>query len=408
MKTELLPISEVHPYERNAKEHTKKQIKQIATSIREFGFNQPIVIDQAGVIIVGHGRYLAANSIGMTEVPCVRIDIPEDKAKAYRLADNKLNESDWEMELVIEELKTISVQLADLTGFDPSLVLETKEDKHDVKVPETPNAQYGDVYELGVHRLMCGDSTKAEDYRKLLGDERPRLIFTDPPYGIDYVSGGSSGTQNEERFGWTGGKIIGDNKTPQQMQKFFEEVLMLFSDFSADDATVFWWYAWRLTDINMNAFRNTGWHLSQNVGWLKNSLGYSPARLFHTIHEPAIVAWKEGHEHYQNLTFSNFTDLWTLDKKNFADYLDMWYQKRDATTKYIHPTQKPVQLAERALKRCSEKGDIVLDAFGGSGSTLIACEQLHRKARVMELDPRYVDAIIKRWEQFTGGRAKKL
>ena len=414
MKIESLPISAIKPYERNAKEHPKKQIKQIAASIEEFGFNQPVVIDEENIIIVGHGRYLAAQLLGRTEVPCLRLALPAEKAKAYRLADNKLNESPWEMDLVIAELKELSLQLVDLTGFDSNLLLETHEDKNDVTVPEVPTAKQGDVYELGTHRLMCGDSTNADDYRKLLGDERPRLIFTDPPYSIDYHStAGASGDKerysyDSQRFGGTGGRIFNDDKTPEQALIFYREILKQLFDFSADDATIFWWFASRLHDINMQAMRENKWHYSQTVVWLKNSLIFSPGQLFHRIYEPCLVGWKEGHEHFQSMTFSNITELWTLDKKDFATYLDMWYQKRDPTSKYIHPTQKPVQLAERALKRCSEKGDIVLDAFGGSGSTLIACEQMHRKARIMELDPKYVDAIILRWEKFSGGRAKKL
>jgi DNA modification methylase len=406
MKIESLPISAIKPYERNAKEHPKKQIKQIAASIEEFGFNQPVVINAENVIIVGHGRYLAAQLLGKTEVPCLRVALPEEKAKAYRLADNKLNESPWEMDLVIAELKELSLQLVDLTGFDSNLVLETHEDKNDVTVPETPTAKHGDVYELGVHRLMCGDSTNPEDYRKLLGDERPRLIFTDPPYSIDYQSEAKA-FQSDLHMGYEG-KILNDNKSAEDASRFYRESLKNLYEFSAEDASIFWWFAARWFDINVKAFAQTGWHYSQTAVWLKNALVYSPGQLFHRIYEPCLVGWKEGHDHFQSMTFSNITELWTLDKKNFADYLDMWYQKRDPTSKYLHPTQKPIQLAERALKRCSEKGDLVLDAFGGSGSTLIACEQLHRKCRMMELDPKYVDTIIRRWEQFTGGRAKKV
>ena len=407
MKIENLKIDDVRPYDRNAKEHSKKQIQKIADSIAEFGFNQPIVIDKESVIIVGHGRYFAAQLLNRPEVPCLRIEIPEDKARAYRLADNKLNESDWNMDLAIEELKLLSMKLADLTGFDLNLLLETKEDKNDVAVPDTPNAKVGDLYELGTHRLICGDAANPEHYRALLGDERPRLIYTDPPYSIDYMSGGGF-SYNSERFGGTGGRIFNDDKSPAEALAFYKAILRQLYDFTADDATIFWWFASRLTDINMEAMRENAWHYSQTCLWQKNSLIYSPSQLFHRIYESVMVGWKQGHEHYQNLTFSKFTEIWQQDQKNQEIYLDMWYRKRDPTNKYIHPTQKPVQLAEPAIKRCTEKGDIVIDAFGGSGSTLIACEQLHRKCRMMELDPKYVDAIIKRWESLTGDRAKKL
>ena len=257
MKIIELSIENIKPYPKNAKQHKDSQIKKIANSIKEFGFNQPIVIDKEKIIVVGHGRYFAAQSLSMETVPTITVDLDEERAKSYRLADNKLNESEWEMDIVIEELKGLSLEMIDLTGFNSNLILETKEDKPDLSAVGKPRSKLGDLYELGPHKLICGDSTDVKTYEKLLGDERARLIFTDP--------------------------------------------------------------------------------------------------------------------------------------------LDVWYQKRDNTIQYIHPTQKPVQLAERALKRSSEKNDIVLDAFGGSGSTLIACDQLERKCRMIELDPKYVDCIVSRY-----------
>lgn len=181
-------IENIKPYEKNAKEHPDKQIKKIADSIREFGFNQPIVVDKDGVIIVGHGRYLAAQSLKMEMVPVLELDLTEEQCMAYRLADNKLNESPWDMDIVINELKSMSLQMVDLTGFDSNLLLETKEDKPDLSAIGTPKSKEGDIYDLGRHRLICGDSEKPETYEKLLKSERPRLVFTDPPYSIDYHS----------------------------------------------------------------------------------------------------------------------------------------------------------------------------------------------------------------------------
>lgn len=400
MKIVEIPIGEIKPYPKNAKEHPKKQVQKIADSMVKFGMNQPIVVDENNEIIVGHGRFLAAQLIGMTNIPAVPItNLTEEQKKAYRLADNKLNESDWQMELVIEELKGLSLEMIDLTGFDSNLVLETKEDKSNLAGITDPKSKIGDIYCLGPHKLICGDSQNEEIYKKLLGKEKARMIFTDPLYSIDYVSGGGI-SYNSEKFGGTGGRIFNDDKTPAEALVFYKSCLEQFTKFSTDDSTLYWWFANRLTDVNMQALRETRWHFSQIVVWLKNSLIYSPGQLFHRIYEPCMVAWKEGKTHYQNLTFSAFTELWTLDRKSFSDYLDAWYQKRDATSKYIHPTQKPVQLAERAIKRSSEKNDIVLDAFGGSGSTMIACEQLGRQCRMIELDPKYVDAIVGRWVKY--------
>lgn len=395
MKVVETPISKIQPYFKNAKEHTEKQVKKIADSIVEFGFNQPIVVDKEGVIIVGHGRYIAAQLIGMEMVPTLKIDLDEERAKAYRLADNKLNESDWDMGMVIEELKTLDLDMIELTGFDANLILETKEDKPDLSGIGAPRSKEGDIYELGEHKLICGDSTDENTYKKLLKGELPRLIYTDPPYSIDYQSG--LGLSNPSSKYKGEGKIVGDDRTPEEALEFYKKTLDQLHTFSSDDVTLYWWFASRLFGINAQAWADTMWHYSQTALWLKNSLVYSPSQLYHRIYEPCMIGWKQGKSPYQNKVFSNFTELWNLGQKSFADYLDVWYQKRDPFKNYIHPTQKPVQLAERALKRSSEKGDIVLDAFGGSGSTLIACEQLGRKARLIELDPKYVDAIVSRY-----------
>jgi len=188
MQIEERPIADIQPYFKNAKEHPEKQIKKIAASIKEFGFNQPLVVDKKNVLIVGHGRYLAAQFLGISEVPVLEVDLDEERAKAYRLADNKLNESDWDMEIVIEELKSLSLEMLDLTGFDENLLLETKADKPDLSSIGVPRSAPGDIYPLGEHKLICGDSTSEETYKSLLGEELPRLIFTDPPYSIDYHS----------------------------------------------------------------------------------------------------------------------------------------------------------------------------------------------------------------------------
>lgn len=400
-------IDEIKPYKNNAKSHPKKQVEQIARSIEKFGFNQPIVVDKKDVIIVGHGRYLAAKHLNYQEVPTLKLEnLKEEEIKAYRLADNKLNESDWEMDMVMEELKQLSLEMVDLTGFDSNLVLETEEDTPDLSNIGEPVSKEGDIYELGDHKIICGDSTKPETYKRLLGEEKARLVFTDPPYSIDYHSVNkkkdSKGySYDSTKYGGTGGRIFNDDKTPEEALEFYKDVSKQLYDFSTDDASIYWWYASRLQAVNEDALKHSGWHVSQIVIWLKEHLIYSPGQLYHRIYEPCIVGWKNGKVKYQNLTFSNLTELWTTgDIKTFAEHLDVWYQKRDNTSKYIHPTQKPVQLAERALKRSSEKGDIVLDAFGGSGSTLIACEQMDRKARIIELDPKYVDAIITRYVQY--------
>mgnify|MGYP007100070250 FL=1 len=392
-------IEDIKPYPRNAKKHPKKQIEQIANSISMFGFAQPIVLDKNNVIIVGHGRYEAAKLLQLKDVPTITVKLSEDEAKAYRLADNKLNESDWEMEMVIEQLKELSLPLLDVTG------LEIKEDDLKVTVPQKPRSHHGDVYELGHHRVVCGDSTKIEDYRKLLGNEKARLVFTDPPYSIDYESTvGTSGNKHgfgyeSEKFGGSG-KIFNDNKSPEEALKFYKDILKCIYQVTTDDMTLYWWFASRHYAINEQAFVSNNFHVSQMAFWLKNSMVFAYGQLYHRTYEPCLVGWKEKQKHFTNGVFTNMTDLWTLDKKTFSDHLDVWYNHRDPVNKYVHPTQKPVGLAERALKRSSLKGDIVLDAFGGSGSTLIACHQIDRRCYMMELDPKYVDVIVQRYVDY--------
>jgi DNA modification methylase len=181
---------------------------------------------------------------------------------------------------------------------------------------------------------------------------------------------------------------------------FYTDILKQLHDFSADDVTLYWWYANSLFPENLTAWKNSNWHYSQSVFWLKEHFVFSMGQLFHRIYEPCMVGWKNGNKHHMNGEFATFTEWWKLEKKTFEDHIDAWYAKRDKTNEYIHPTQKPVRLAERALKRSSDEGDIVLDAFAGSGSTMIACDQLKRKTRLIELDPKFCDAIVKRWVQY--------
>jgi site-specific DNA-methyltransferase (adenine-specific) len=410
-KEEEIKIEEIKPYPRNAKKHPQKQIKQIADSIKEFGFNQPIVLDKKKVIIVGHGRFEAAKLLKLKAVPCITVNLPPQKARAYRLADNKLNESDWEMELVIEELKELDESILELTGFDKDLIAEIEEDEFDAeeeyKKIKKPNAKLGDIYVLGEHRLMCGDSAKAEDVEKLMDGKPGRMVFTDPPYNVDYKSPGGL-DYSSTKFGGSGGKIFNDKKTDKECLEFYTDILKNLFNHTTDDVTIYWWFANKNNWINRQAFDMAGWHMSQIIIWLKNSMVFSRGQDYHRQYEPCMVGWKNKKSHFKNKKINNLKDVFHLDFDDFSELMDVWYEKRDVTQNYVHPTQKPLRLPERALKKNSERGDIVIDLFGGSGSTLLACDQLKRKAFCMELDPKYVDVIIKRWEDYTSLKAKKL
>jgi len=370
-----------------------------------------MVLDKKNVIIVGHGRFEAAKLLKLKEVPCIIVDLPAKKAIAYRLADNKLNESPWDMELVIKELKELDDEMLKLTGFDEDIITEVREDGFDAqeeydKIKE-PKAKTGDVYELGRHRLMCGDSAKRSDVEVLMKEKKARLVFTDPPYNVDYKSPGGL-DYSSTKFGGTGGKIFNDNKSDEDCLEFYIDVLKNLFDFSTDDVTIYWWFANKNNSINRHAFDNSGWHMSQIIIWLKNSMVFSRGQDYHRQYEPCMVGWKNKKVHYKNRKITNFKDVFNLDFDDYSEMMDVWYEKRDITQKYVHPTQKPLRLAERGIKKNSERGDIVVDLFGGSGSTLMSCEQMDRVCYSMEMDPKYVDVIIKRWEEFTNKKVKKL
>ena len=411
MKNEkLVKIEEIKPYAKNAKKHPVKQINQIAKSIKDFGFNQPIVLDKKNIIIVGHGRYEAAQILELKEVPCIVVDLNEQEARAYRLADNKLNESDWDMDLVIEELKLLDKEKIEITGFDIDLIIEIKEDEFDAQKEyddiKEAVAKLGDIYQLGEHRLMCGDSVIRGDVEKLMDGKLGRMIFTDPPYNVNYKSPGGL-DYSSTKFGGTGGKIFNDNKSDKDCVDFYTDVLFNLSHFTTDDVTIYWWFANKNNHINRFAFENADWHMSQIIIWLKNSMVFSRGQDYHRQYEPCMLGWKKKKTHYKNKKITNLKDVFNLDFDDYKEMLDVWYEKRDVTQNYVHPTQKPLRLPERALKKSSEKNDIVVDLFGGSGSTLMACHQLDRKCYTMELDPKYVDVIIKRYENYTGQKAKK-
>lgn len=360
-------IDLIKPYSKNAKKHPKKQVEQVAASIKEFGFNQPVVVDKNGVLIVGHGRLEAAKLLGLKEVPAITLDISEEKANAYRLADNKLNESDWDMNLVIEELKGLSDEMLKLTGFDKDLIIEPDE-KDDI-IPENvePKAKLGDLYQLGEHRVLCGDSTKIEDVERLMDGKKADMVFTDPPYGVDY-----EGIKNDDREGLT---------------DLLRSVFTNYLSNSKSGASIYCFHSDRCADIFNPLFREF-FHFSSMIIWMKNSLTLSQTD-YQSQHEPCLYGWMNNGKH-QFFGDRKQTSIWRCDKERVAG----------------HTTPKPVEIVSKGILNSSKGDDIVLDLFLGSGSTLIAAEKTNRICYGMELDPKYVDVIVKRWEDYTGQKAE--
>ena len=404
MEIKKTKIGEIKPYPKNAKKHDKKQIAQVAASIKEFGFNQPIVVDKDGVIIVGHGRYEAAKALRMPDVPVLEVDLTDEQAKSYRLADNKLNESDWDMGLAIEELKGLSDEMFDLTGFDKDLLIEP-DDQDDV-IPEVKESKskLGDLYELGKHRLLCGDSTKREDVERLMDGRKADMVFTDPPYNIAYKGQGKN-TSNE---------IIGDDVMSDAFDEFLNKVFANFKEFTKAGGGNYIFHASRTQIAFEQALSKNNYEIKNQLIWNKpmSALGWGNYRW---KHEPFFYAGQKGQslQFYGDRTHSTVWDFQKSDQEllNWAKRqkkaeangkTTIWSMKRDNVNEYVHPTQKPVELISYAIFNSSKADDIILDLFLGSGSTMIASEKTNRVCYGMELDPKYTDIIVQRYVDYTG------
>ncbi len=379
-------INEIKPYENNPRINDDA-VDKVAASIKEFGIKQPFVVDDQNVIIVGHTRHKACLQLGITEVPCiVASDLTPEQVKAYRLADNKTNEfAEWDFDLLQEELDALlDFDMTDF-GFDEIEVevLPTEQDDVVPDVPEEPKAKLGDIYQLGEHRLLCGDTTLIDDVSKLMGGDTAAMVFTDPPYNVNYGA-----TMKDKLRGLDNRKIMNDNLGDNFGQFLTDSLsnLMSFNDGAA-------YVCMSSSELHTlyNSFIDAGGKWSTFIIWAKNTFTLGRAD-YQRQYEPILYGWGNGKKHYW-CGDRNQSDVWEYNKPLKND---------------IHPTMKPVELVERAILNSSEKGDIVLDGFGGGGSTLIAAEKTGRKARLIELDPKYVDVIIQRWEEFTGNKALKI
>ncbi|MBP7927602.1 site-specific DNA-methyltransferase [Patescibacteria group bacterium] len=381
MQVQTIAINTIIPYEKNAKLHPAEQVIKVAASIKRFGWAQPLVVDKENNLIIGHCRLLAAKSLGFEEVPVVKMgSLSEKEIKALRLADNRLNESPWDMELVLPELRAMDTDLAELTGFSLDLLSDSSEVENNVpETPENPTTKTGDIWLLGKHRVMCGDSTSIEALEQLCGGQLVDMWLTDPPYNVAYEGG------TKENL-----KIKNDEMGDEQFRQFLRDAYTAADTVMKPGAVFYIWYADVETYNFVGAVRYAGWKMSQILVWKKSSLILG-RKDYHFQHEPCLYGWKEGAAH-----------LWASDRKQ-TTILEFDKPSRNGE----HPTMKPVALFEYQMLNNTKGGDIVLDSFGGSGTTLLAAEKNGRYARLMELDPKYCDVIIKRWEEFTGKKAKK-
>lgn len=382
MEIRSVKIKEIKPYDRNAKKHDDTQINNVAESIRQFGFVQPIVIDSDGVIVIGHCRFEAAKRLKYAEVPCIMVDdLTPEQVDALRIVDNKTNESPWDIDLLAEELQDLDLSMFDFAWDLMEETAEATEITED-EAPEVdkindPISKFGQIWKLGRHRLMCGDSTSEENVKALLGGAKADLLLTDPPYGVDYTG------KTKDAL-----KIQNDAKTDEEMIEFLSSAFRSADSVMKPGAVFYIWYAGTKEHAFDKACQLTGWEVRQILIWAKNTMVMG-RQDYQWKHEPCIYGWKGGAGH-----------LWASDRKQTTI---LEFDRPTANKE--HPTMKPIALFDYQIQNNTKGGDIVLDLFGGSGTTIMACEQNGRNACVMEYDPKYVDVIIKRWENFTGEKA---
>lgn len=392
LKVEYLDPSKLTPYVNNARTHSPEQIDQIAASIKEFGFVNPILIDERDVIIAGHGRLAAAQKLGMSEVPVIYLrHLTETQRRGLILADNRIAlNAGWDNDLLKVELEALKIEDFDLDilGFDPAEIDDllfsdeedtSEEDEAVPEVPEEPISKAGDLWILGDHRVLCGDATKAADIEKLMGGQLADMVFTDPPYNVDYGNTAKDKIRGKSRT------ILNDNLGAAFGQFLFDAITNMLS---VTKGALYICMSTREIPTLHEAFENAGGKWSDYLVWAKHmfTMGGSD---YQRQYEPILYGWKQGNDHY-----------WC----GARDQGNVWFVKKPSRNT-LHPTMKPVELVERAIKNSSKSHDIILDSFGGSGSTLIACEKLDRQCRMLELDPKYVDVIVKRWEEFSGKTA---
>jgi DNA modification methylase len=398
-------VAELIPYASNSRTHSDEQVAQIAASIKEFGWTNPILIDGENGIIAGHGRLMAARKLGHTEVPTIELkDMTEAQKKAYVIADNKLAlNAGWDNEILkveIEALKELGFDI-DLLGFDAKelgLLLEPEQvqgltDEDDAPpVPQEPKTKPGDIYQLGKHRLMCGDSTSIDALERLCDGQLVDMWLTDPPYNVDMTAKNEmlekagKARKDKATFG-----IQNDKMSNDSFRQFLRDCYVAADVVMKPGAVFYIWHA-DLEGYNFRgAVQDAGWTVRQCLIWKKSVFAIG-RQDYHWKHEPCLYGWKEGAGH-----------LWATDRKQ-TTILEFDKPSRNGE----HPTMKPVALFEYQLLNNTKGGDIVLDSFGGSGTTLIAAEKNGRVARLMELDPKYCDVIVKRWEDFTGKKAELL
>ena len=426
LRLEHLKIEDLRAYDRNARTHSASQVDQLVNSIREFGFTNPVLVDENNELIAGHGRTAAARKMGLTEVPAIRlVGLSESQKKALRIADNQLAlNAGWDMDLLaaeVAELQDESFDL-DILGFD-SKFLDELLDGSALEGDELPGedddqepagmgdpgdyvSTNGDVWLLGKHRVMCGDSTNLENVQAMMGGAQADMVWTDPPYNVAYEGQDGMTIQNDD---------MGDSEFRQFLRDVFASAFAV----TKEGGPIYIAHA-DSEGLNFRAAMiEAGWLYKQCLIWVKNTFVMG-RQDHHWQHEPILYGWKPGSAHCwygdrnKSTVFDDDLDIKALGKPELVRLVQelknqlhttIYREPKPASSK-LHPTMKPVSLVAHQIQNSSERGDVVLDLFGGSGTTLMACEKTGRVNRSMELEPRYCDAIIQRWQSQTGKKAR--
>lgn len=383
LKYELVDVDQLIPYINNARTHSAAQVTKLASAIKEFGFINPVITDGENGILAGHGRLMAAKQLGIQKVPCISAaHLTEAQKKAYILADNRLSlDAGWDEELLKIEIESLQADGFDIafTGFDEKELAdlfatdnEAEEDDFDVEeeLAKPCFSKDGDIWQLGKHRVICGDSTKAETYSTLLGEDKVNLVCTDPPYLVKLNS--------------TSGTIKNDDLNDEEGLKFLKEAFSCMHDSMAKDASIYVFYATAKARVFHDAFEDSGFKVGAGLVWKKDRLVLTRTD-WKYIHEPIIFGWRKDGRH-----------RWYGDQKQTTvfEFARIKSSKEDGCG---HPSSKPVPLIAYLVKQCTQDNGIVLDGFLGSASTLIACEQLNRICYGIELEPKFVDVAVKRY-----------
>ena len=385
---QMVSIEKLVPYANNARTHSAEQILKLRSSLREFGFINPVIIDKNFGIIAGHGRVMAAKAEGLTEIPCVFVDyLTEAQKKAYILADNRLAlDADWDEELLKLEIESLEEMDFDIsaTGFeDIELENFSFEDKEvaddnfdvDAELEKPCISKTGDILTLGKHKIICGDSTASETYKKLFGDKKVNLVCTDPPYFVNLES--------------ASGKIANDDLNGSEGYEFLKKAFNCFKESMERDASIYVFYATAKARIFHDAYEDAGFKVGAGLVWKKNRLVLTRTD-WKYIHEPIIYGWRKDGKH-----------LWYGDQKQVTVF-EFDRINNSETEGYSHPSSKPVPLISYLIKQCTKNNDSVLDCFLGSASTLIACEKLGRQCYGIELEPKYIDVTAERYAATVG------